>query len=131
MKLYFRIKENGATVFRPVEDQTRGRLDLTPIAEANVRNGAVKPRRDTVISEAETAEIEAWLSARSAELAAVEADTGRRAIAAINAAAHWYSGKPDTEAADGARDDLLMAMHDLRAAIVRYMADQAKIEDDD
>ena len=125
MKLYFRIKDNGAAVFRPVEDQARGRLDLQPIADANVRNGSIKPRRDAVIADDERREIDAWIAARRDALAAEEAETPRRAIDALNAAAHWYSAKPDVAAADAARDDLLMAMHDLRAAIVRYVADRA------
>ncbi|MEL7465194.1 MAG: hypothetical protein AAFN79_14075 [Pseudomonadota bacterium] len=131
MKLYFRIKDNGATAFRPVEDPTRGRLDLQPLADVNHRNGAIKPRREAEIDEAEMAEIEAWIAARRAEMAAAAAETPRRAVEAINAAAQWYGGKPDPTAADAARDDLLMAMHDLRATIVRYMADRASVDDEE
>lgn len=125
MKLYFRIKDNGATVFRPIEDSARGRLDLQPIAEANVRNGQIKPRREAVISDAERTEIADWIRARRGALAAAAAETPMRAIEALNAAAHWYGTQPDAAAADAARDDLLMAMHDLRAAIVRHLADRA------
>lgn len=122
MALYFRIKDNGATVFRREEDERLRRLDLSPIAEANVRNGAIKPRKDTAISPAETAEIEAWLAARREVLAAREANAALAAIEAMNAAANWYSGQPDGKAAASAADDVLIAIHDLRSAIVRFKA---------
>ena len=49
MDLYFRIKDNGATVFR-INDETRQRrLDLQPVAEANVRNGDIKLRKDVAL----------------------------------------------------------------------------------
>ena len=122
MKLYFRIKDNGATVFRPVEDASRGRLDLAPVADANVRNGTIKARRDANLSGDERAEIDAWIVNRRAALDAAEAETPLRAIEAMNAAAQWYSSKPDQRAADEAREDILMAIHDLRAAIVRQLS---------
>ena len=125
MQLYFRIKDNGAVAFRLEEDASRGRLDMRPIADVNVRNGQTKPRRDAEITKAEQAEIEVWIENRRAALARHEADAPRRAIEALNEAAQWYGGKPDPKAAEATRDDLLMAMHDLRATIVRHMADQA------
>lgn len=120
MDLYFRIKDNGATVFR-INDETRQRrLDLQPVAEANVRNGDIKLRKDVTLSEAERDEITAWLDARKSTLQAREIEQARLTIEHLNAAANWISGKPDEAAADEMSEDLLMAMHDLRAAIVRF-----------
>ena len=120
MDLYFRIKDNGATVFR-INDETRQRrLDLQPIAEANVRNGDIKLRKDVSLTDAEAAEVKRWLDARSAELAAREIDQARLTIEHLNATANWISSKPDPAAAEAMSEDLLMAMHDLRAAIVRF-----------
>ncbi len=120
MDLYFRIKDNGATVFR-INDETRHRrLDLQPIAEANVRNGDIKLRKDVTLTDAETTEIKRWLDARGAELAAREIDQARLTIEHLNATANWISSKPDPVAAEAMSEDLLMAMHDLRAAIVRF-----------
>ena len=127
MRLYFRIKDNGASVFRLVEDPARQRLDLKPIAEANHRNGAVKPRPNEVLTSEESAEIEAWLADRRDTLARRENAAADRAVEAMNAAAHWLSGKPDLAAADASTEQLLLAMHDLRGAIVRYKAERASI----
>jgi len=130
MDLYFRIKDNGATVFR-INDETRQRrLNLQPIAEANVRNGDIKLRKDVILTDAETTEIKRWLDARSAELAAREIDQARLTIEHLNATANWISSKPDPAAAEAMNEDLLMAMHDLRAAIVRFkskMLDQKDV----
>jgi len=120
MDLYFRIKDNGATVFRINDDTRQRRLDLQPVAEANVRNGDIKLRRDVTLSDAERAEITAWLAARSSALQAREIEQARLTIEHLNATANWFSSKPDEAAADAMSEDLLMAMHDLRAAIVRF-----------
>lgn len=129
MNLYFRIKDNGATVFR-INDETRQRrLDLQPVAEANVRNGDIKLRKGVTLLDDERAEINAWLETRRAVLKTREIEQAQRTIEHLNAAANWISGKPDVDAADAMSDDLLMAMHDLRAAIVRFKSKQLDRED--
>lgn len=120
MDLYFRIKDNGATVFRINDDARQRRLDLQPVAEANVRNGDIKLRKDVELSDAERAEITAWLSARREVLTAREVEQARLTIEHLNTTANWISSKPDEAAAEEMSEDLLMAMHDLRAAIVRF-----------
>ena len=124
MDLYFRIKDNGATVFRINDDARQRRLDLQPIAEANVRNGDIKLRKDVELSAAERAEITAWLDARRETLKAREIAEARLTVEHLNATANWISGKPDEAAAEEMSDALLMAMHDLRAAIVRFKSKQ-------
>ena len=120
MDLYFRIKDDGATVFR-INDETRQRrLDLQPVAEANVRNGDIKLRKDVTLSDAELSEIKAWLDARSTELQGREIEQARLTIEQLNTTANWISSKPDEAVADAISEDLLMAMHDLRTAIVRF-----------
>ena len=120
MDLYFRIKDNGATVFR-INDETRQRrLDLQPVAEANVRNGDIKLRKDVTLSDAELSEIKAWLDARSTVLQGREIEQARLTIEQLNTTANWISSKPDEAVADAISEDLLMAMHDLRTAIVRF-----------
>ncbi len=120
MDLYFRIKDNGATVFRIDDDARQRRLDLQPIAEANVRNGDIKLRKDVELSDKERAEISAWLDTRRCALQAREIEQARLTIEHLNATANWISSKPDEAAADEMSEGLLMAMHDLRAAIVRF-----------
>ena len=120
MDLYFRIKDNGATVFR-INDETRQRrLDLQPVAEANVRNGDIKLRKDVTLSDAELSEIKAWLDARSTELQGREIEQARLTIEQLNTTANWISSNPEEAVADAISEDLLMAMHDLRTAIVRF-----------
>ena len=120
MNLYFRIKDNGATVFRINDEVRQRRLDLQPVAEANVRNGDIKLRKDVTLTDAERAEVKNWLDARRIELTRREIEQARLTIEHLNATANWISGKPDEDAAEEASEDLLMAMHDLRAAIVRF-----------
>jgi len=120
MDLFFRIKDNGATVFRINDEARQRRLDLQPIAEANVRNGDIKLRKEATLTDAERSEITAWLDARRAELATREIDQARLTIEHLNTTANWISSKPDEAAAEEMSDELLMAMHDLRAAIVRF-----------
>lgn len=120
MDLYFRIKDNGATVFRINDEMRTRRLDLQPVAEANVRNGDIKLRKDVTLSDAEQGEINAWLDARRETLKAREVEQARLTIEHLNATANWISSKPDEMAAEEMSEDLLMAMHDLRAAIVRF-----------
>lgn len=120
MSLYFRIREGGATVFRPVEDAARRRLDLAPLADVSLRSGAVRPRGGAEIAAAEMAEIEAWIAARRARLAARAAEAPARAAEAMNEAAEWFRAAPAGPEAEGEAEALLMAMHDLRAAILRF-----------
>lgn len=120
MNLYFRIKDNGATVFRINDEVRQRRLDLQPVAEANVRNGDIKLRKDVTLTDAERAEVKNWLDARRIELTRREIEQARLTIEHLNATANWISGKPDEDAAEEVSEDLLMAMHDLRAAIVRF-----------
>ncbi|MEM7546576.1 MAG: hypothetical protein AAF367_13660 [Pseudomonadota bacterium] len=120
MKLFFRQKDNGATVLRVVEDARQQRIDLLPLAEVNTRNGSIKPRNGVEISTDENVEIARWIEQRQARDATDQALTPRHTIEALNAAAHWISSKPDPAAADNAIDDLLLAMYDLRTAIIRY-----------
>ena len=120
MDLYFRIKDNGATVFRINDETRRRRLDLQPVAKANVRNGDIKLRKDVTLSDAELSEIKAWLDARSTELQGREIEQARLTIEQLNTTANWISSKPDEALADAISEDLLMAMHDLRTAIVRF-----------
>lgn len=120
MNLYFRIKDNGATVFRINDEARQRRLDLQPVAEANVRNGDIKLRKDVTLSDDERAEIKDWLEARRELLKGREIEQAQQTIEHLNATANWISGKPDEDAAEAMSEGLLMAMHDLRAAIVRF-----------
>lgn len=130
MDLYFRIKDNGATVFRISDEARRRRLDLQPVAEANVRNGDIKLRNNVTLSDDERAEIETWLNARRGALKSRETEQAQLTIEHLNTTANWISGKPDEEAAEAMSEGLLMAMHDLRAAIVRFKSKRLEQKDE-
>lgn len=127
-ELYFRMRENGALVFRVDAENRQGRLELDPLAFANVRNGEIRVQGTRQVSEAERAQMEAWIAARRAVLAVREADEIARCVEAINAAAHWAQTKASDEEIAAVASDLLMAMHDLRGVLVRRQA-EARGED--
>ncbi len=128
--LYFRLRDNGAAVFRVDAENRQGRLDLEPLAIANVRNGEIRAQGGREINDRERAEIEAWIAARQAVLAARDAEVPVQTAEAINAAAHWVQTKASAADMETHGETLLLAMHDLRSQIVRKKADGlSKAED--
>lgn len=121
--LYFRLRENGAAVFRVDAENRQGRLDLEPLAFANVRNGEIRVQGNRDLTEAERAEIEAWIAARQATLAARETEEIARCVETINHAAHWAQTKATDSEIEAVAGDLLLAMHDLRSVLVRRQSE--------
>lgn len=121
--LYFRLRENGAAVFRVDTENRQGRLELEPLAIANVRNGEIRAQGGREITKAERAEIEGWIVARQTVLAAREAGLAEDTIEAINTAAHWVQGRASDADIAAHGDSILLALHDLRSQIVRRQAD--------
>lgn len=121
--LFFRVRENGASVYRVDTENRQRRLELQQIANLNVRNGEVKPQGDHELSDAERESIDTWLVSRRRILADRQADDLRRAIDHLSYTAHWIQSKATDEQIEEFSDDLLMAMHDLRTVIVRKKSD--------
>ena len=121
---YFRIRENGAAVFRVDTENRQRRIELEEIAFVNARNGNIKPHGDAVLTEADRAAIAGWLEARQAELAAREVDDILRAIDHLNLTTHWAQTRASDEALETVTDRLLLAMHDLRSVLVRRKAER-------
>ncbi len=120
---YFRVRENGAAVFR-VDTQNRlRRLELEQIAVLNIRNGEVKPQGGRALSAEDKAAIEAWMEERRALLKRRELDDIRRTIDHLNLTAQWAQSRATPEELAEITDDLLLAMHDLRSVLVRKKAD--------
>ena len=61
---YFRIRENGAAVFKVDTENRQRRIEMDEIAIVNVRNGNIKPHGDRKLTEEETAIIVDWLEKR-------------------------------------------------------------------
>jgi hypothetical protein len=121
---YFRIRENGAAVFRVDTENRQRRIELEEIAFVNARNGNIKPHGDAALTDADRAAIAGWLEARQAELAAREVDDILRAIDHLNLTTHWAQTRASDEALEAVTDRLLLAMHDLRSVLVRRKAER-------
>jgi hypothetical protein len=135
-EFYFRVRDNGATVFRVDTENRQRRLELEQIAVANIRNGQIKPQGDRILSEAETAAIRAWMEARKAELARREVDDIHRAIDHLNHVTQWAQSRAGEDELEEITDTLLLAMHDLRSVLVRRKSERlmrasGEVDEDD
>ncbi|MFV2002634.1 MAG: hypothetical protein ACC619_06590 [Paracoccaceae bacterium] len=119
---YFRVRENGAFVFRIDTENRQRRIEMDQIAVVNIKNGEVRAHGDRVLSEADTTAISDWMSARSAVLAARDIDDIHRAVDHLNLTAHWANSRASDAELEAVTDELLLAMHDLRSVLVRKKA---------
>lgn len=123
-KLYFRVRDNGATVFRVDTENRQRRLELDQLATVNLRKGVVRANGDREISDDEMAAIDRWIEARKETLAARDVDDLWRCVDYLNQTAHLIQTRGDDDATDEATEALLMAMHDLRMVLVRKKAER-------
>ena len=121
---YFRVRENGAAVFRIGTENRQRRIEMVEIAAINVKNGNVKPHGDMVLTEADRAAIDDWLVARQAQLQAREVDDILRTVDHLNLTTQWAQSKASDAQLEAVTDALLLAMHDLRSMLVRRKADR-------
>ena len=121
---YFRIRDNGAVVFRVETENRQRRVELVEIATVNVRNGNIKPHGDADLTPEDKTRIRAWIAARQALLAERDIDDILRAVDHLNLTAQWAQTKASDDQLDRVTDDLLLAMHDLRGVLVRRKADR-------
>ncbi|NOD77441.1 MULTISPECIES: hypothetical protein [unclassified Ruegeria] len=121
---YFRIRENGAAVFRVDTENRQRRIEMDQIAVINIRNGDVKPQGQRTLSERDQAEIHLWMEERRALLAQRDIDDIHRAVDHLNLTTQWVQSKATDAQLEDVTDRLLMAMHDLRTVLVRKKADR-------
>ncbi|MFM7333156.1 MAG: hypothetical protein ACKO1H_01885 [Tabrizicola sp.] len=121
---YFRVRENGAAVFRIGTENRQRRIEMDEIATVNVKNGNIKPHGEVELTEADRAAIEEWLAARQAQLAAREVDDILRTVDHLNLTTQWAQSKATDSQLEAVTDALLLAMHDLRTMLVRRKADR-------
>ena len=119
---YFRVRENGAVVFRVDTENRQRRIEMDQIAVVNIRNGEIKPHGDRSLSDADLAEIKTWMAARSETLAHRDMDDIHRAIDHLNLTTQWAQSRADDQQLEDVTDALLLAMHDLRSVQVRKKA---------
>jgi putative ribosome biogenesis GTPase RsgA len=123
-EFFFRVRENGAAVFRVDTENRQRRIEMTEIAVVNIKNGRVKPHGDHVLTGDETEAITEWMAEREALLARRDLDDIHRTIDHLNLTAQWAQSRADDDALEDVTDRLLMAMHDLRSVLVRKKADR-------
>ncbi|MCG7623134.1 hypothetical protein [Epibacterium sp. Ofav1-8] len=121
---YFRIRENGAQVFRVDAESRNRRIEMDQIAVVNLRKRDIKPHGDRVLSAEDRSAIEAWMQDRSALLATREVDDILRTVDHLNLTAQWAQSRASEAQLDQITDALLLAMHDLRNVLVRKKADR-------
>ena len=127
---YFRVRENGAAVFRISTENRQRRIEMDEIATVNVKNGNIKPHGDVTLTKADVQAIEAWIAERQAQLAAREVDDILRAVDHLNLTTQWAQSRATDDQLEAVTDRLLLTMHDLRTVLVRKKADRLGKTDD-
>ena len=121
---YFRVRENGAAVYRVDTENRQRRIELDQIAVVNVKNGKINPHGTHELTEDELKVIEEWKAERIAELERRDVDDIHRAIDHLNIVSHWAQTRAGDDALEDVTDRLLLAMHDLRTILVRKKAER-------
>lgn len=121
---YFRVRDNGAFVFRVDTENRQRRIDMDQIAVVNIRNGEIKPHGGRDLSKEDLASIENWMEERLKLLAYRDIDDIHRAVDYLNTTTHWAQSKATDEQLEAVTDALLLAMHDLRTVLVRKKAER-------
>ncbi len=121
---YFRVRENGAFVFRVDTENRQRRIEMDQIAVVNVKNGEIKPHGGRELSERDLEVIRDWMEERREILARRDIDDIFRAVDYLNLTTHWAQSRASDEQLEEVTDALLLAMHDLRSVLVRKKADR-------
>ena len=121
---YFRVRENGAVVFRVDTQNRHRRIEMDQIAVVNIRNGEIKPQGERTLGESDLDAIQHWMAERADLLARRDLDDIHRTVDHLNLTAHWANSKATDAQLEDITDRLLMAMHDLRTVLVRKKADR-------
>lgn len=121
---YFRVRDNGAFVYRVDTENRQRRIELIQIAVVNIRNGEIKPHGSRSLTDTEQRRIQQWMTERRALLAERDLDDIHRAVDHLNATAHWAQSRASDAELEQITDTLLLAMHDLRSVLVRKKADR-------
>lgn len=121
---YYRVRDNGAAVFRVDTENRQRRIELDQIAVVNLNKGEIKPHGDSPLSEADVAEIRRWMAQRMALLAMRDIDDIHRAVDYLNTTAQWAQSRATDAQLDEVTDALLLAMHDLRMVLVRKKSER-------
>lgn len=121
---YYRIRDNGAAVFRVDTENRQRRIEMDQIAVVNLNKMEIKPQNGQELSDADLVEIRGWMARRKALLAMRDIDDIHRAVDYLNTTTQWAQSKASPDQLEEVTDELLLAMHDLRTVLVRKKADR-------
>ena len=121
---YFRVRENGAAVFRVDTENRQRRIEMDQIAVVNIKNGEIKPHGDRTLTEEDRDTIQSWMEARVQVLAHRDIDDIFRTVDHMNLTTQWAQSRASDAQLEAVTDQLLLAMHDLRSTLVRKKADR-------
>ncbi|EIE52124.1 hypothetical protein AL036_11705 [Salipiger aestuarii] len=121
---FFRVRDNGAAVFRVDTENRQRRIEMEQIAVVNLNRDEIRPHGDRQLDKTDLAAIGAWISDRKALLAMRDIDDIHRAVDHLNMTAQWAQSKASDDQLEAVTDALLLAMHDLRTVLVRKKADR-------
>jgi len=121
---FFRTRENGAFVYRVDTENRQRRIEMDQIAVVTVKNGEIKPHGERKLTDHDIKVISDWMAERVALLARRDIDDIHRTVDHLNQTAHWANSRATDEQLEDVTDALLLAMHDLRAVLVRKKADR-------
>lgn len=121
---YFRVRDNGAFVFRVDTENRQRRIEMDQIAVVNIRNVEIKPHGGRELTPEDLAAIEQWMEERNRLLAYRDIDDIHRAVDYLNTTTQWAQSKATDEQLEAVTDALLLAMHDLRTTLVRKKSER-------
>jgi hypothetical protein len=123
-EFFFRVRENGATVFRVDTENRQRRIEMDEIATVNIKNGQIKPHGGRDLSAEEQTAIKDWMDKRIALLARRDLDDIHRAVDHLNLTAQWVQSRATDDELEEITDTLLLTMHDLRSVLVKKKAER-------
>lgn len=121
---YFRVRENGAFVFRVDTENRQRRIDMEQIAVVNIRKSEIKPHGDRALTDEDVAAISDWMAERLKLIEHRDIDDILRAVDYLNTTTHWAQSRATEDQLEEVTDALLLAMHDLRTVLVRKKVDR-------
>jgi hypothetical protein len=123
-KYFFRIRENGAVLFKTPGENRQNRAEMHQIAAINMRSETIKSQGDTPLTDEETKLIKDWMHKRKTVLEEREIDDILRTIDHLNLTAQWAQLKASDVDLERDTDQLLLSMHDLRTILSRKKTEQ-------
>lgn len=121
---YFRIRENGALVFRLDTENRNRRIEMDQIAVVHLKRDDIKPHGDRILTPEDLKAIRAWIQERTALVENREIDDILRTVDHMNLTTQWAQSRATDAQLEQVTDTLLLAMHDLRQLLVRKKSER-------